>query len=244
VVVADLLDSPGHAVVAEIVAAGGRAEFVHVDAASVSDNEAMADRAVRTFGGVDVLVTAAGISHGGYRSGDVAADAQRALEGLEYLDRPGWDVVDANIDEIATVLDVNLLGTLRAIQACARRMLTAGTAGSIVTIASVAAKHPDAGPLGYVLSKSAVWMLTKKLARSFGPAGIRVNAIGPGLIDTNMTAVLDLAPQRRDQVLAGIPIGRKGTPAEVASTALFLATDDSSYFTGALLHPDGGFFTG
>jgi NAD(P)-dependent dehydrogenase (short-subunit alcohol dehydrogenase family) len=96
-----------------------------------------------------------------------------------------------------------------------------------------------------VLSKAAVWMLTKKTARMFAPAGIRVNAIGPGFIDTNMTAVIDLAPQEtRDQLLAAIPLGRKGLPSDVAATALFLATDESSYFTGEILHPGGGLFTG
>ena len=87
---------------------------------------------------------------------------------------------------------------------------------------------PDAGPFGYVLSKAAVWMLTKKAARMLAPAGIRVNAIGPGFIDTNMTAVIDLAPEEmREQVLSAIPMGRRGTPVEVANTALFLATDES-----------------
>jgi NAD(P)-dependent dehydrogenase (short-subunit alcohol dehydrogenase family) len=244
VVVADLLDEHGRAVAAEIVDAGGRAEFTHLEAASTADNEAMAEAAISSFGRLDVLVTSAGISHAGYRSGDVAGDARRGLQALEYRERPGWDVVEADLDEIAKVIDVNLLGTLRAIQACARRMLTARAPGSIITIASVAAKHPDAGPLGYVLSKAAVWMLTKKLARSFGPVGIRVNAIGPGFIDTNMTAVLELAPEQHDAVLAGIPMGRKGTAAEVASAALFLASEESSDFTGAMLHPDGGLFTG
>lgn len=140
-------------------------------------------------------------------------------------------------------MDVNLVGTLLAIQSCGQRMLAAGAKGSIVTIASVAAKLPDAGPLGYVLSKAAVWMLTKKAARMLAPAGIRVNAIGPGFIDTNMTAVLDLADESREQILSAIPMGRQGTPADVANTALFLASDESAYFTGELLHPDGGLYT-
>jgi NAD(P)-dependent dehydrogenase (short-subunit alcohol dehydrogenase family) len=244
VVVADLLDDHGQAVADEISAAGGRATFVHLDAASADDNETVAAAAEATYGGIDVLVTAAGISHAGYRSGDLEADAKLYLRRLEYDQRPGWDVVEADIDEIRRVIDVNLIGTLMAIQACAQRMLTAGTKGSIVTIGSIASKVPDAGPFAYVLSKAAVWMLTKKAARMLAPAGIRVNSIGPGFIETNMTAVIDLAPaETRQQLIDAIPLGRRGTPTDIANAALFLATDESSYFTGEMLHPDGGFFT-
>ena len=245
VVVADLLDDHGEAVVGAIEEAGGRATFVHLDASSAADNEVVAETAAATYGGIDVLVTAAGISHAGYRSGDLDADAKAYLRSLEYVERPGWDLVEADIDEVRRVIDVNLIGTLMAMQACSQRMLSAGTPGSIITIASVAAKVPDAGPFGYVLSKSAVWMLTKKAARMLAPAGIRVNSIGPGFIDTNMTAIIDLAPEDRQEALkSAIPMGRRGAPSDVAAAALFLATDESSYFTGEILHPAGGLFTG
>ncbi len=245
VVVADVLDEQGEAAAGAIEEAGGRATFVHLDAASAADNEVVAETAAATYGSIDVLVTAAGISHAGYRSGDIDADAKAYLRGLEYADRPGWDLIEADVDEIRRVIDVNLIGTIMAMQACGQRMLAAGTPGSIITIASIAAKVPDAGPFGYVLSKAAVWMLTKKAARMLAPAGIRVNSIGPGWIDTNMTAILDLAPEDRQQVVRdSIPLGRRGTPEDVASAALFLATDESSYFTGELLHPAGGLFTG
>jgi NAD(P)-dependent dehydrogenase (short-subunit alcohol dehydrogenase family) len=244
VVVADLLDDNGRAVADEISAAGGQATFVHLDAASAADNETVAAAAEAAYGGLDVLVTAAGISHAGYRSGDLEADAKLYLRRLEYDQRPGWDLVEADIDEVRRVIDVNLIGTLMAMQACAQRMLAAGTKGSIVTIGSIASKVPDAGPFAYVLSKSAVWMLTKKAARMLAPAGIRVNSIGPGFIETNMTAVIDLAPEElRQQLIDAIPLGRKGAPVDIANAALFLATDESSYFTGEMLHPDGGFFT-
>jgi len=245
VVVADLLDEQGEAAAGAIEEAGGRATFVHMDASSAADNEVVAETAAARYGGIDVLLTAAGISHAGYRSGDLDADAKAYLRGMEYAERPGWDLIEADVDEIRRVIDVNLIGTIMAIQACGQRMLTAGTPGSIITIASVAAKVPDAGPFGYVLSKAAVWMLTKKAARMLAPAGIRVNSIGPGFIDTNMTAILDLAPEDRLQLVRdAIPLGRRGTPADVASAALFLATDESSYFTGELLPPAGGLFTG
>jgi len=245
VVLADVLDEVGQGVADELTTNGARAVFVHADAASEADNEAIAERATSSFSGLDVLVTAAGISHASYRSGDLAADMARAVQQLTtYANRPGWDLVEADLDEVRTVLDVNLFGTLMAVQACAGRMLAAGTKGSIITIASVAAKHPDAGPFGYVLSKAAVWMLTKKAARMLAPTGIRVNAIGPGYVDTNMTALLDQIPaDQRPQLWNSIPMARKGTPDEIASTALFLATDESSYFTGEILHPDGGYYT-
>jgi NAD(P)-dependent dehydrogenase (short-subunit alcohol dehydrogenase family) len=244
VVVGDMLDDAAAAVVEEITKAGGLATFVHLDAADAADNESMAETATAELGGLDVLVTAAGISHAGYRSGDVENDVKLAIRSLEYAERPGWDVIEADLDEMRKVMEVNLFGTLMAIQACGARMLRSGTRGSIITIASVAAKHPDAGPFAYVMSKAAVWMLTKKVARMFAPAGIRVNAIGPGYIDTNMTAVFDLIPEDlRQQLWTAIPMGRKGAPLEIANTALFLATDESSYFTGEILHPDGGYFT-
>ena len=245
VVVADLLDEQGEAAAGAIEEAGGRATFVHLDASSAADNEVVAETAEATYGGIDVLVTAAGISHAAYHSGDIDADAKAYLRGLEYVERPGWDFIEADVDEIRRVIDVNLIGTIMAMQACGQRMLAAGTHGSIITIASIAAKVPDAGPFGYVLSKAAVWMLTKKAARMLAPAGIRVNSIGPGWIDTNMTAIIDLAREDRQQlVTSAIPLGRRGAPSEVASTALFLATDESSYFTGEILHPAGGLFTG
>jgi 3-oxoacyl-[acyl-carrier protein] reductase len=111
-----------------------------------------------------------------------------------------------------------------------------------VTIASIAAKQPEAGTPAYSVSKAGVWMLTKHAAVVFAPHGIRVNSIGPGFIETNMTAVIrELGME--DRYRAMIPMGRMGTPREIANTALFLASDESSYFTGELLHPDGGFYT-
>jgi 3-oxoacyl-[acyl-carrier protein] reductase len=86
-------------------------------------------------------------------------------------------------------------------------------------------------------------MLTKFAARSLAPAGIRVNAIGPGFIDTNMTAVVSAIPQLKDRFMPHIPMQRFGTPEEIAHTALFLASDESSYTTGEIFHVDGGFYT-
>lgn len=243
VVVADLLEEPAAETVSLVTAAGGEALATRLDAADAASNEEAAQLAVDRFGGLDVVVTAAGISHADYRSGDREADAQMLAQAVEGVLDPAARFNEMPLESWQKVLDVNLTGTFLAVQAASRRMVAAGTPGSIITIASVAAKHPEAGPVSYAVSKAGVWMLTKHAARSLGSKGIRVNAIGPGFIDTNMTKLISDLPMVRDQFLASLPLGRFGTPEEVASTALFLAGDESSYFTGEILHPDGGFFT-
>lgn len=244
VVVADLAVDAGNETVAAIEAAGGAARFIKLDATSHADNDAMAALAVSEFGGLDMVVTAAGISHAGYVSGDLENELKWLGGRLEYAEAPHLAVIDQDIDEFRQVIEVNLIGTLMAIQASVARMVELDRPGAIVTIASIAAKHPDAGPLAYVCSKSAVWMLTKKLARELATAKVRINAIGPGYIETSMTEVITMMPQDDVERFFGqIPLGRRGVPAEIASTAAFLLSDDASYFTGEILHPDGGFFT-
>lgn len=245
VVVADLQEQQAAETVSQVQAVGGEAVFARVDVTSWSDNEAMAQTAIDSFGRIDCVVTAAGISHANYDSGDIEADLKAMGGRLEYLERPGWDFVETSVEEWDKVLAVNTTGTLMSMQACVQRMLDAGHGGSIVTIASIAAKNPDAGPLPYTVSKAGVWMLTKKAARMLAPAGIRVNSIGPGFIETNMTAVIDLLPREENEpdFWAQLPMGRRGVPLEIANTALFLLSDESSYFTGEILHPDGGYFT-
>jgi NAD(P)-dependent dehydrogenase (short-subunit alcohol dehydrogenase family) len=235
VVIADVLDTAGEEAASAL---GDRSAFIHLDATSAADNEAAAQLAVDRFGGLDILVTAAGISHAGYRSGDMSADL--ALLESRGVVEPKDQFLETSAEEWQKVLDVNLTGTLLAVQAAARRM-SAG--GSIITIASIAAKHPEAGPVAYSVSKAGVWMLTKQAARLLGPSGIRVNAIGPGFIETNMTAILREIPEVSQMIATTLPLRRIGTPREVANTALFLASDESSYFTGEILHPDGGFVT-
>lgn len=242
VVVADLQADAAEATAAEIEANGGRATAVKVDATSREDNERMAATAVEAYGGLDILMTAAGISHASYVSGDTEAELKWIMSQAE-IETP-QRVIDYDVDEFRTVLEVNLIGTFIAIQAAAARMIDSGRGGSIVTVASIAAKDPDAGPIAYTASKAGVWMLTKKLARELAPADIRVNAIGPGYIQTNMTEFFDLVPEELSTDLyARIPMQRRGQPSEIASVASFLASGDSSYMTGEILHPDGGWFT-
>lgn len=244
VVVADLLPDAGEETVATIARDGGEALFVQLDAADADSNTAMVAAAEAAFGGMDVLVTAAGISHADYRSGDRSADEELVARAMERIEDPAKAFVELDLAAWQRVLDVNLTGTMLAVQAAARQMISSGRRGSIVTIASVAAKHPDAGPMAYAVSKAGVWMFTKSASRMLGPAGIRVNAIGPGFIQTNMTAALTEIPGVKEMFTTSLPLQRLGTPDEVAAAALFLAGDDSSYFTGTILHPDGGFFTG
>lgn len=244
IVIADLLEGPGAETVSMIEAEGGRAVFTRLDASSRIDNDTMAKLAVSTFGGLDVLMTAAGISHGKYVSGDTENEIKRVMEGLELAETPGRAFIELDVDDWQRVIDVNLTGTLLSMQACAAQMIELKHPGTIVTIASIAAKHPDAGPLAYTVSKAGVWMLTKKAARELAGANIRVNAIGPGFIETNMTQIIQMLPEdRKAQMSGNIPMGRLGRPDEVANVALFLASDESSYVTGTIIHPDGGFFT-
>ncbi len=243
VVVADLLDGPGAETVAAVEGLGRKAVFVRTDAASPADNEALMDTAVDRFGQIDILVTAAGISHADYRSDDAGPDRDMINQAAASFAEPAKRIIDLTLEAWQKVLDVNLTGTFLAVQAAARHMVAAGRPGSIITIASVAAKVPEAGPPAYGVSKAGVWMLTKQAALSLGPAGIRVNAIGPGFIETNMTRIVDELPMLRDQVLATLPLRRMGQAREVADAAVFLASDESSYFTGEILHPDGGMHT-
>ncbi|MEE2683407.1 MAG: SDR family oxidoreductase [Actinomycetota bacterium] len=245
VVAADIQGEKAEETAEMIIAAGGRAKSISVDVASGSDNDSMANVAMDEFGGLDCLVTAAGISHANYVSGDIEPDIKNIVTSrADYLERPGWEFVEGDIESFDKVLNVNLRGTLLGMQSCVAKMLENGTGGSVVTIASIAAKHPDAGPVAYTVSKAGVWMLTKKAARMLGPVGIRVNCVGPGFINTHMTAIIDLMDESETAAFNEmIPLGRRGEPIDIANAALFLCSDESSYFTGEILHPDGGFFT-
>jgi NAD(P)-dependent dehydrogenase (short-subunit alcohol dehydrogenase family) len=245
VVVADLLEESAAKTAATCEELGARAIAVAADASDPAANDAMVDVAVEAFGAVDVLVTAAGIPFSGYRS-----DEQSQLGRMSRPDAPSAAslsaadmFVNTSLADYERVMAVNLTGTMLAMQSVARWMVANGRGGSIVTIASVASKHPEPATVPYGVSKAGVWMLTKHAAAALASVGIRVNAVGPGFIETNMTALVRANPAMNDHFMRDVPMGRMGRPDEVAAVAAFLASDDASYFTGEILHPDGGYYT-
>jgi len=216
---------------AEIESAGGTAYAVRLDAAAPADNVAMIQAALDKYGRVDAVVAAAGLSHAGYVSGEKNV---RATTGL----------LDQSVEDWQRVMDVNLTGVMLVNQAAAKAMIDGGIQGTIVNIASVAAKVPLRGGVDYCVSKAGVWMLTKAFALEMADYGIRVNAIGPGFIETPMTARMGADADGEAWMRSMTPMDRLGTTDEIASTALFLSTDQSSYTTGQILFPAGGMFAG
>lgn len=241
IVIADVLDEPGESAAAALRSNGASARFVHLDAASPADNEAAVAAAVSAYGSLDIAVTAAGISFAGYTSGDSSRDREILAAGAAV--DPGTAFLHLPVESWQPVIDVNLTGTLLAVQAAGRQMAEQAGGGSIITVASIAALVPEVGSLAYGVSKAGVWMVTKMAAMTLAPKGVRVNAIAPGYVDTNMTKIIHADPERPAKVLESVPMGRFGRPEEIASVALFLASDDASYVTGELLIADGGFYT-
>ena len=238
VVVAGLPDDERGSETVQLIAdQGGRAIYCGTDVSHEASCEAMAQTAIDEFGRLDLCLAAAGISHAGYISGELA-------EGEPLLGGAHRYVLHKPVEYWEKVLAVNLTGVMLTNRAVIRRMADAGNGGAIVNISSGAAKVPIRGLGDYCVSKAGVWMLTKVLALEIAPDGIRVNAIGPGVIDTPMTAALTGDEERRQRQIEAIPLRRLGEPADIAEAALFLLSDAASYITGQILHPDGGIFTG
>jgi NAD(P)-dependent dehydrogenase (short-subunit alcohol dehydrogenase family) len=240
VVIADVLDDPGESAAVDLRGEGHEAIFVHLDASSPADNDAAVLIATRDFGRLDILVTAAGISFAGYTSGDDSRSTAMTAAGA--APSPATAFLHLPVEQWQPVLDVNLTGTMLAVQAAGKQMVSQG-GGAIVTIASIAALAGEAGSLAYSVSKAGVWMLTKMAASALATEGVRVNAIGPGYIDTNMTKIIGTIPEFAGKLLDQIPMRRFGAPPEIANVALFLASDEASYVTGELFIADGGFYT-
>jgi len=210
------------------VAAGGAASLaVRVDTTDEAANDAMVAACVEAFGGVDILVAAAGV-------GSPRPEAESA--------KP-YTMLTMPTERFRAVVDVNLYGVLFSNRAVARWMVANQRGGSLVNLGSIMSKMPSTGG-AYSVSKAGVWMATKCLAQELARHGIRVNAIGPGFIETPMTAPLRADAERSRWAMGLTPVGRYGTVEEVASTALFLASDDAAFFTGEILHPSGGVFVG
>jgi NAD(P)-dependent dehydrogenase (short-subunit alcohol dehydrogenase family) len=216
-------------------AANNRVLFVEVDVADEASVEAMVERAIGELGRIDTVLAAAGISNAGYVSG---APRPRDADAAARM------LVNLPLDDWRRVLEVNLTGVMLTDRAVARRMIAQGTPGTIVNVASTAARIALTGAGDYCVSKAGVAMLTHVLAMELLPHNIRVNAIGPGFIETPMTRSMQDDPAGRAMMLGMTPMGRLGTPREMANTALHLASDESSYTTGHTLYPNGGMFVG
>jgi NAD(P)-dependent dehydrogenase (short-subunit alcohol dehydrogenase family) len=216
VLLADVNAAAGRAAAQALVAEGRAARFAACDVTRKDQVAAAVDEACSAFGRIDILVANAGIVH--------AAD---------FL-----DLEEADFDR---VIAVNLKGIFLAGQAAARRMVKQGGGGAIVNMSSVNAVMAIPNQVPYVVSKGGINQLTKVMALALAPHGIRVNALGPGTILTELakTAVLGNRESER-RILSRTPLGRLGAPEEVARAAAFLASDDASYITGQTLYPDGG----
>jgi glucose 1-dehydrogenase len=201
----------------EVAAAiGASARFIAGDVTEPGIARRALDETVAAFGGVDILLNNAGITH--------AAD---------FL-----DITEEDFDR---VLDINLRSYFTFGQAVARHMVQTGRKGSIINMSSINSIVAIPNQVPYCVSKGGVNMLTRVMAISLAPKGIRVNAIGPGTIATELArnAVMG-SPQAMRNIMARTPLGRLGEPEEVANVASFLAGDESGYFTGQTLYPDGG----
>jgi NAD(P)-dependent dehydrogenase (short-subunit alcohol dehydrogenase family) len=217
VALADVADDAGAAAVQEIEGAGGEAAYVHADVSSAADAKAMVRFAVERFGSLDVLYNNAGI---------FPADDGSVTETPEAT----WD----------RVMTINLKGVFLGCKYGIPAMLEGG-AGSIVNVASFVALMGAATPqIAYTASKGGVLAMTREIAVEFARRGIRANALCPGPIETPLLAELMSDPIRRERRLVHIPIGRLGRAEEVASAALFLASDEASLITGATFVVDGG----
>ncbi len=235
IMLADLVQSRCEAAVEEIRATtNGRALFIETNVCEESDIEKLADTAMREFGHIDCLVAAAGVSNAGYVSGTVTERETNLTDNLLTADVADWN----------KVLQVNLTGVMLSDRAIAKRMIEGGNPGTIINIASVAARLALPGAADYCVSKAGVEMLTRVFAMEMVEHNIRVNAIGPGFIKTPMTQGLQNDTEGQEMMVAMTPMGRLGTVEEMANTALYLACDESSYTTGQILFPNGGMFVG
>jgi 3-oxoacyl-[acyl-carrier protein] reductase len=195
-------------VVAQIHAAGGRALAVGADVTSQVQLDVLFQRVEGELGRVLVLVNNAGV-----RADDLA---------LSLTDED-WD----------RVLDTNLTGAFRTTRRALRGMIRERF-GRVINVASVVGPRANAGQANYAAAKAGLIGMTKTIAVEVARRGVTVNAIAPGLIDTDMTADLD------GELLSAVPARRAGTPAEVAACASFLASEQAGYVTGSTLYVDGG----
>lgn len=185
-----------------------------IDVTVEADVERMVARAVSEFGGLDTAVNAAGFGGFGF-------------------------IADHPVDEWRAIIDTCLTGVMLSVKHEARVMRDAGR-GAIVNIASINSRVAAEGMSAYCCAKAGVEMLTRCAAMELGPSGVRVSGIGPGFIDTPLTAFTQIVPAIRDAYVASTPLGRAGQPEDVADAAVFLVSDDGRWVSGDTLFVDGG----
>jgi 2-dehydro-3-deoxy-D-gluconate 5-dehydrogenase len=217
VVICDIVADDGllERTTGEIEALGRRALGRKVDISKRNDADAMVAAAVASFGRIDILVNCAG------------------------LWTPGQSLIDCPEDVWDRVIDTNLKGTFFCCSAAGKEMIKQRS-GTIINLASQAGLNPGRSVGAYSISKAGIVMLTRQLALELAPSGIRVNALAPGIITTEFNRGVWADPTTAKRVSAAIPMGRMAGPDEIAGPALFLASDMSSYMTGAIVNVDGG----
>ncbi|WP_374577054.1 SDR family NAD(P)-dependent oxidoreductase [Phenylobacterium sp.] len=215
-VLLDLDEAKVAAVAADLAGRSGRT--VHALACDLADAEAArmaVIRAAALLGRIDVLVNNAGVLAAG-------------------------DILDASLEDFDRVLAVNLRAPFVVGQTVARHMVDARIKGSIINMSSINAVLAIPNQIAYVTSKGGLSQMTKAMALALAPHGVRVNAIGPGTVVTDILKGVMQDEAARRRVLQRTPLGRFGEPAEIGRVAVFLACEDSSYMTGQTLYPDGG----
>lgn len=217
VVVADLVEATARETAALIEEQGGKALCVQVDVADRDSVRRTVAAAREAWGGIDILHNNAGV-----------------LRRSPFLETPD--------QELDLLLDVNLRGVFYVAQEVAQAMVRRGSGGRIINTCSMVAYVARRNLAHYNATKGAVMQLTKSMALELGPHGILVNAVAPGVIATGLNA--DVAQTNGwGADLARIPLGRLGTPADVAEVVLFLASPAVTYVTGAIIPVDGGYLT-
>jgi NAD(P)-dependent dehydrogenase (short-subunit alcohol dehydrogenase family) len=216
-VVVNYLDDAAAAeqVAKEARARGVRALVVHADVAQVAQGQALVARAVKELGGIGVLVNNAGV----------------------YPRSPFLELSEREWDH---VLDVNLKGSCFCAQAAAREMIAGGRRGSIINLSSSSVRGQPRG-VHYTASKGGIITMTRTMALELAPHGIRVNAIAPGTTDTAQPR----GGNTEEELVAlarTIPLGRIAQPEDIASVAVFLASEESRHMTGQTLHVNGGLY--
>ncbi len=212
IAVADLDPGRSTETVASVEKLGRKALNIKVNVADANETKAMVEQVLKAWGKVDILVNNAGITRDGL---------------LLRMKEEDWNLV----------LQINLNGTFNCTKAVLQPM-TKQRYGRIVNIASIVGVSGNAGQANYSASKAAVIGFTKTVGREYASRNVTVNAVAPGFIDTAMTH--GLPADVKDTLLKQIPLGRLGTPADIASAVRFLVSEEAAYITGHVLHVNGG----